>query len=195
MIPMNLTLRQGWVALRLLVVMTVLLGIGYPFAMFAVGRIVAGSSNGSYVTNSSGAVVGSSLIGQTFDGDKWFWPRPSAAGDGYDALSSSGSNLAADNPDLVKAVGERQAAAAAANGVQPGDVPADAVTASGSGLDPDISPEYARQQVARVAAARGADIAQVSALVDGATQGRLLGFLGEPRVNVLQLNLALEKLG
>jgi K+-transporting ATPase ATPase C chain len=192
---MNLTLRQGWVALRLLVVMTVLLGVVYPFAMFAVGRIVSGTSDGSYVTNSSGAVVGSALIGQSFEGDQWFWPRPSAAGEGYDALSSSGTNLAADNPDLVAAVGDRQSAAAAANGVQPGDVPADAVTASGSGLDPDISPEYAQQQVARVAAARGTDIAQVTALVEGATQGRLLGFIGEPRVNVLQLNLALENLG
>jgi potassium-transporting ATPase KdpC subunit len=192
---MNLTLRQGWVALRLLVVMTVLLGIAYPFAMFAVGRIVSGTSDGSYVTDASGAVVGSSLIGQSFEGDQWFWPRPSAAGEGYDALSSGGSNLAADNPDLVTAVGERQAAAAAADGVQSADVPADAVTASGSGLDPDISPEYARQQVARVAAARGADVAQVSALVDAAAQGRLLGFIGEPRVNVLELNLALENLG
>ena len=115
------------------------------------------------MTDASGAVVGSSLIGQPFDGDQWFWPRPSAAGDGYDALSSSGSNLAADNPDLVKAVGDRQAAAAAADGVRPDDVPADAVTASGSGLDPDISPEYARQQVARVAAARGLDPAAVAA--------------------------------
>jgi K+-transporting ATPase ATPase C chain len=167
----------------------------YPFAMFAVGRIVSGTSDGSYVTDSSGTVVGSALIGQSFEGDQWFWPRPSAAGEGYDALSSSGSNLAADNPDLVAAVAKRQAAAAAANGVQPGDVPADAVTASGSGLDPDISPEYARQQVARVAAARGLDPVQVSAVVDDATQGRLLGFFGEPRVNVLQLNLLLENLG
>jgi K+-transporting ATPase ATPase C chain len=192
---MNLTLRQGGVALRLLVVMTVLLGVVYPFAMFAVGRIVSGTSDGSYVTDSSGTVVGSALIGQSFEGDQWFWPRPSAAGEGYDALSSSGSNLAADNPDLVTAVGDRQAAAAAADGVQPGDVPADAVTASGSGLDPDISPEYAAQQVARVAAARGIDPAQVSALIDDATQGRMLGFIGEPRVNVLQLNLGLENLG
>jgi K+-transporting ATPase ATPase C chain len=192
---MYLTLRQGWVGLRLLIVMTVLLGVAYPFAMFAVGRIVSGTSNGSYLTNASGAVVGSALIGQSFDGDQWFWPRPSAAGEGYDALSSSGSNLAADNPDLVAAVGDRQAAAAAADGVQPREVPADAVTASGSGLDPDISPEYARQQVARVARARGLDPAAVSALVDGSTQGRLLGFIGEPRVNVLQLNLALENLG
>ncbi len=191
---MHLTLRQGWVALRFLLVMTVLVGIAYPFAMFAVGRVVSGTSDGSYVTNTSGEVVGSALIGQSFEGDQWFWPRPSAAGEGYDALSSGGSNLAADNPDLVAAVGERQTAAAAANGVQPGDVPADAVTASGSGLDPDISPEYAQQQVARVAAARGADVAQVLALVDGATQGRLLGFIGEPRVNVLQLNVALENL-
>jgi K+-transporting ATPase ATPase C chain len=192
---MNLTLRQGWVGLRLLVVMTVLLGIAYPFAMFAVGRIVSGTSDGSYVTDSSGAIVGSALIGQSFDGDRWFWPRPSAAGEGYDALSSGGSNLAADNPDLVAAVGDRQAAAAAADGVQPGEVPADAVTASGSGLDPDISPEYAWQQVARVAQARGLDPAAVSALVDGSTQGRFLGFIGEPHVNVLQLNLALEDLG
>ena len=191
---MNLTLRQGWVAVRLLLVMTVLVGIAYPFAMFAVGRIVSGTSDGSYVTDASGRVVGSALIGQSFEGDQWFWPRPSAAGDGYDALSSGGSNLAADNPNLVAAVGERQAAAAAANGVRSRDVPADAVTASGSGLDPDISPEYAEQQIRRVAAARGLETAQVSALVDEATQGRILGFIGEPRVNVLQLNLALENL-
>lgn len=194
MIAMNLTLRQGWVALRLLLVMTVLLGIAYPFAMFAVGRIVSGTSDGSYVTNASGEVVGSAHIGQAFEGQEWFWPRPSAAGDGYDALSSGGSNLAADNADLVAAVRERQTAAAAANGVRPSDVPADAVTASGSGLDPDISPEYARQQIGRVAAARGLEPARVAALVDHATQGRLLGFIGEPRVNVLQLNLALENL-
>lgn len=191
---MNLTLRQGWVAVRLLVVMTLVLGIGYPVAMFAAGRLVSGTTNGSYVTDSSGAVVGSVLIGQSFDGDQWFWPRPSAAGDGYDALSSGGSNLAADNPDLVAAVGERQAALSVADGVQPGEIPADAVTASGSGLDPDISPEYARQQVARVAAARGLDPAQVADLVDEQTQDRILGFIGEPRVNVLLLNLALEDL-
>jgi K+-transporting ATPase ATPase C chain len=139
--------------------------------------------------------VGSALIGQSFEGDQWFWPRPSAAGDGYDALSSGGSNLAADNPDLVTAVGERQATVASADGVPHGDVPADAVTASGSGLDPDISPEYAAQQVARVAAARGIDPALVAALIDDASQGRMLGFIGEPRVNVLRLNLGLENLG
>ena len=195
-ITMIQTLRQGWVAVRLLLVMTVVLGIAYPVAMFAVGRIVSGTSDGSYVTDSSGAVVGSALIGQAFDGDQWFWPRPSAAGDGYDALSSGGSNLAADNPDLVDAVGERQAAAASrGRRATRWTSPADAVTASGSGLDPDISPEYARQQVARVAAARGLDPAQVTRLVEDATQGRLLGFIGEPRVNVLQLNLALEALG
>lgn len=195
MIAMNLTLRQGWVGLRLLMVMTALLGIVYPLALFGVGRVVSGTSDGSYVTDPSGAVVGSALIGQPFDGDAWFWPRPSAAGEGYDALSSGGSNLAADNPDLVAAVGERQSAAASANGTTPDDVPADAVTASGSGLDPDISPEYARLQVARVAAARGLAPATVAALVDEQSKGRLLGFIGEPRVNVLLLNLALENLG
>lgn len=188
-------LRQSWVALRLLLLMTLIVGIAYPLLMFAVGRLVSGSSDGSYVRDASGVVVGSALIGQQFEGEEWFWPRPSAAGDGYDALSSGGSNLAADNPDLVAAVGERQAVAAAADGVRPQDVPADAVTASGSGLDPDISPEYARQQVARVATARGLQPDVVAGLVDAAIQGRILGFIGEPRVNVLQLNLALASLG
>jgi K+-transporting ATPase ATPase C chain len=194
-IAMNLTLRQAWISLRLLIVMTVLLGVVYPLAVFAVGRIVPSISDGSYVTNASGTVVGSTLIGQTFEGSQWFQSRPSAAGAGYDALSSSGSNLGPNNPDLVTAVTERQAAAATADGVTPESVPADAVTASGSGLDPDISPEYAQQQVARVAGARGLDAAAVRNLVDSATQGRLLGFIGEPHVNVLQLNLALENLG
>ena len=192
---MNLTMRQAWISIRLLIVMTVVLGVVYPVAVFAVGRIVPSISSGSYVADASGTVVGSSLIGQTFDGEQWFQPRPSAAGEGYDALSSSGSNLGPNNPDLVEAVAERQTAAALADGVAPESVPADAVTASGSGLDPDISPEYAQQQVARVAAARGLDAAVVATLVDDATQGRFLGFIGEPRVNVLELNLALENLG
>lgn len=186
------TLRQAWVGLRVLLVMTVLLGIVYPLAIFAVGRIVPSLSDGSRVTDSTGTVVGSRLIGQTFDGPEWFQSRPSAAGDGYDALASGGSNLAADNPALVDAVAERKAAAAAADGVAPAAVPPDAVTASGSGLDPDISPEYADQQVSRVAKARGLSEETVAGLVADNTQGRLLGFIGEPRVNVLELNLALS---
>lgn len=185
-------LRQSLVAVRLLIVMTVVLGIAYPVAVFAVGRVVAGTADGSLVRDGSGAVVGSSLIGQAFEGDEWFWPRPSASG--YDALASGGSNLAADNPDLISAVTERKAAVVASEDVAPEDVTADAVTASGSGLDPHITPEYARQQVARVAAARDLDPAAVAALVDSATEGRLFGFIGEPRVNVLLLNLALAEL-
>lgn len=191
---MTLVLRQAWVGLRLLAVMTVILGVLYPFVVLGVGRLVPATSDGSYVTDGSGSVVGSRLIGQSFSGSEWFQPRPSAAGNGYDALASGGSNLAADNPDLVAAVAERQAAAAAADGVPPESVPADAVTASGSGLDPHISPEYARQQVARVAMARGMAEAAVAALVDEHTEGRLLGFIGEPRVNVLELNLALARM-
>jgi K+-transporting ATPase ATPase C chain len=191
---MTITLRQTWIAIRALVVMTVLLGVVYPAAVWAVGRVVPSRADGSFVSDARGTVVGSSLIGQSFTGPTWFWPRPSAAGKGYDAQSSSGSNLAADNPDLVKAIGERQAAIAAADGVATAAIPADAVTASGSGLDPDISPEYARQQAARVAKARGLPLAAVLALVDAHVTGRTLGFMGEPRVNVLELNLALEKL-
>ena len=188
-------LRQAWVAIRVLVVMTVVVGILYPVAIFAVGRLVPDASNGSYATDGTGAVVGSALIGQEFTGDEWFWSRPSAAGEGYDALSSGGSNLAADNPALVEAVAQRQSAIAEANGIDAGAIPADAVTASGSGLDPHISPEYAYLQAPRVAAARGIDPAVVSSLVADMTEGRLLGFIGEPRVNVLRLNLAVEELG
>ncbi|MEZ5117715.1 MAG: potassium-transporting ATPase subunit KdpC [Candidatus Nanopelagicales bacterium] len=191
---MPLALRQAWVGLRLLLVMTVVLGILYPLAVFGVGRLLPALSDGSYVTDGSGDVVGSSLIGQSFTGPEWFHPRPSAAGDGYDALSSGGSNLAADNPDLVADVTERQAAAADVNGVPRGAVPPDAVTASGSGLDPHISPEYARVQVARVAAARDLQQSAVMALVEQHLEGRLFGFIGEPRVNVLELNLALALL-
>jgi len=188
------TLRQAWVGLRLLLVMTVLLGVIYPLGVFVVGRVAPGSADGSFVTAADGAVVGSALIGQQFDGAEWFHPRPSAAGEGYDPLASGGTNLGPENPDLIAAVAERIAAVAEENGVDPSMVPADAVTASGSGLDPDISPEYAAIQVQRVAAARGLAVAEVEALVADSTNGRILGFLGEPRVNVLTLNLALSEL-
>jgi K+-transporting ATPase ATPase C chain len=191
---MDITLRQSWIAVRFLLVMTLVLGVGYPVAVWAVGRAVPGRADGSFVTDSAGKVVGSSLIGQTFDGPTWFHPRPSAAGDGYDALSSSGSNLGASNDDLVKAVTERKAAIAAEDGVDPASIPADAVTASGSGLDPDISPEYAAIQVARVATSRNLDPVAVRRLVADHTTGPTIGFMGEPRVNVLELNLALAAL-
>jgi K+-transporting ATPase ATPase C chain len=190
---MTITLRQAWVALRLLVVMTVLLGVVYPAAIWAVGRLAPGRADGSFVPGPSGRVVGSSLIGQSFTGSQWFWPRPSAAGQGYDGLASGGSNLAADSSTLVDAIGKRKADLATADGVSPGSVPADAVTASGSGLDPDVSPEYAHLQAARVARARGLSVDAVNALVDAHVTGRILGFLGEPRVNVLELNLALAR--
>jgi K+-transporting ATPase ATPase C chain len=191
---MTATLRQAWVGLRLLLVMTVLLGVVYPFAVFLVGRVVSGTSDGPYVTASDGTVVGSALIGQQFEGAEWFHPRPSAAGDGYDPLASGGSNLGPENPDLVAAVTERIAAVAAEDGVDPSQVPPDAVTASGSGLDPAISPEYAAIQVERVARERGVDLSVVRDLVAQHTSGRILGFIGEPTVNVLELNLALTGL-
>jgi K+-transporting ATPase ATPase C chain len=193
------TFRSAGVAIRLTLVATVVLGVGYPLAVWGVGQAAFhDQANGSMVTDSSGKVVGSSLVGQSFDGksaDEWFQSRPSAAGEkGYDANASSGSNLGPNNPDLLKAVEERRAALAKADGVPAAQVPADAVTASGSGLDPDISPEYASQQVARVASARGLSVATVRQLVASHTESRQLGFLGEPVVNVLALNLALAKL-
>jgi K+-transporting ATPase ATPase C chain len=187
--------RQALVALRFLVAMIVILGILYPLAVLGIGQLVAhDAANGSLVTDSSGTVVGSELIGQQFDGPQWFAGRPSAAGDGYDAMSSGGSNLAADSPDLLADVEDRRAQIAADNGVDPSTVPPDALTASGSGLDPNISPEYALLQVNRVADARGLPADQVRDLVQAHIQGRALGFIGEERVNVLELNIALNQL-
>jgi len=187
--------RRSLAALRMLVVLTVVLGLAYPLLFTGVAQLVAGSrADGSFVEDADGAVVGSSLIGQAFDGPEWFHPRPSAAGDGYDALASGASNLGPSSEDLLTLIEERRAAVAAANAVDPSQVPPDALTASGSGLDPDISVEYADLQVERVARARGLDAAAVRALVEESTAGRQLGFIGEPRVNVLMLNLALERL-
>ncbi|MBT2502042.1 potassium-transporting ATPase subunit KdpC [Curtobacterium sp. ISL-83] len=190
--------RSTGVAVRLTLLSTVVLGIAYPLAVWGVGQVAfPAQANGSTITDASGKVVGSSLIGQSFDGksaDRWFQSRPSAAGEkGYDANASSGSNLGPSNPDLTKAIEQRKAAVAKADGVDPADVPADAVTASGSGLDPDVSPMSALQQVKRVAAARGLSESAVRRLVEQHTESPQLGFLGEPVVNVLELNLALAK--
>lgn len=195
--PTRAGLRQYGVALRALLVLTVALGVLYPLAITGIGQVAfARQANGSLVT-SGGETVGSSLIGQSFtdaDGNplpEWFQSRPSAAGDGYDASASSGSNLGPENEDLVAAIQERRAAIAAFDGVDPAAVPADALTASASGLDPQISPAYAELQIARVAAARGLGEDRVRALVAEHTQGRDLGVLGDETVNVLELNLAL----
>jgi len=188
--------RRSLAALRMLVVLTVLLGLAYPLVFTGFAQLVAGSrADGSFVKRPDGNVVGSSLIGQAVEGREWFHPRPSAAGDGYDALASGASNYGPNSDDLLELVEQRRAEVAAANGVDASQVPPDAVTASGSGLDPDISVEYANLQVDRVARARGLDPARVRALVEEQTAPRQLGFIGEPRVNVLMLNLALERLG
>ena len=194
--------RQTWAGLRVLLVLTVLLGFVYPLAVTGIAQVAFPwqangslvSATGEHVTSRDDA-VGSLLIGQAFDGPEWFHPRPSAAGDGYDTLASAGSNLGPRNEDLLDTVEERRAAVADAEGVDPADVPVDALTASGSGLDPDISPAYAQLQIARVARERGLSQDEVRALVDDATVGRDLGVLGEPRVNVLRLNLALQTMG
>ena len=186
-------LRQSLAGLRLLLVLTVVLGLAYPMAVYGVGRLVPDRADGSMLTV-DGSVVGSRLIGQAFDGDEWFLPRPSVAGDGYDPLASGASNLGPENPDLLATVTERKQEVADREGVDPSAVPADAVTASGSGLDPDISPEYARLQVDRVARVRGLEPTAVRQLVEDHVQGRDLGLLGEPHVNVLELNAALAVL-
>jgi K+-transporting ATPase ATPase C chain len=187
------TLRQAVAGLRLLLVLTVALGLVYPLVVYGMGRVVPGRADGSLV-EVDGTVVGSALVGQAFEGDGWFRSRPSAAGEGYDPLASGASNLGPENPELLEAVDERRAEVAARESVDPADVPPDAVTASGSGLDPHISPEYARLQVERVARVRDLPRRDVAALVDEAVRGRDLGILGDPRVNVLELNLALEEL-
>jgi K+-transporting ATPase ATPase C chain len=187
-------LRQLWPAFRAMLVMTVLVGLAYPLALTGFAQVaVQHKADGSLVER-DGKVVGSSLIGQSFDGkSQYFQSRPSAAGDGYDPLASSASNLGPESPDLLQAIKERRAAAAALDGTTPADVAPDALEASGSGLDPHISPAYADQQVARVARERGVSPSEVRKLVEKYTDGRTFGFLGEPHVNVLLLNLALDR--
>ena len=192
--------RQYWVAIRAMLVFTAVLGIGYTAVITGIGQLaLSHNANGSLVSV-DGETVGSSLIGQSFtDADgaalpEWFQSRPSAAGDGYDGSASSGSNYGPENADLLAAVAERKAAIAELDGVDPASIPADALTASASGLDPHISPEYARLQVDRVAAARDLPVEAVSELVESKIQSRDIGFLGEPTVNVLELNIALAAL-
>lgn len=193
--------RTLWVATRALLMFTVVLGIGYTLLITGIGQLAfPAQANGSSLTNNEGDVVGSSLIGQSFtdsDGNplpEYFQSRPSAAGDGYDGRSSSGTNWGPENEDLIAAITERKAQIAEFNGVTEADVPADAVTASSSGLDPHISPAYAQIQIDRVADVRGIPAEQVRELVAAHTQGPDAGYLGESRVNALELNLALDEL-
>jgi potassium-transporting ATPase KdpC subunit len=181
-------------ALILLVVLTVMTGVIYPVIVTVIAQVVfPHQAHGSLIVK-DGKVVGSALIGQPFDDPKYFWGRPSATSPfPYNAASSSGSNLSPTNPALVKSVQERVDALRAADPGNTAPVPVDLVTASGSGLDPHISPAAALYQVSRVAKARKLDPAVVRDLVERHTEGRQLGFLGEPRVNVLALNLALDR--
>lgn len=190
------TARTVGVAIRAMLVLTLVLGVGYTLVVTGIGQLLLPfQANGSPLADAKG----SSLIGQSFtdaDGEalpRYFQSRPSAAGDGYDGTSSGGSNLGPENPDLVASIGERKAAIAAREGVAESEVPADAVTASASGLDPHISVAYALLQVPRVASERGLDEQQVRDLVESRIQGRDLGFLGEERINVAELNLALDE--
>ncbi|MET4156599.1 potassium-transporting ATPase subunit KdpC [Agromyces sp. PvR057] len=194
------TVRTHWVAVRAMLVFTAVLGIAYTLVVTGIGQLVLPAQANGSVVREGDEVVGSALIGQSFadaDGNplpEWFQPRPSAAGDGYDGGASSGSNWGPENADLIAAIEERKAQVAEFDGVSETDVPADAVTASASGLDPHISPEYALLQVARVAGERGLPESEVRELVESRIQARDLGYLGEPTVNVLQLNLALAEL-
>ena len=180
-------------AVVLLVLLSVLTGLVYPAIVTAIAQVVfPHQANGSLIVK-DGKVVGSTLIGQPFDDPKYFWGRPSATSPfQYNAGSSSGSNLGPTNPALTKAVQERVDVLRAADPGNKALVPVDLVTTSGSGLDPHISPAGAMYQVSRVAKARRMDEAAVRSLVEQNTEGRQFGFLGEPRVNVLALNLALD---
>jgi K+-transporting ATPase ATPase C chain len=170
---------------------TALLGLGYPLAVTGLAQLAFPvQAGGSLIRDTSGQVVGSSLIAQPFAAAGYLHPRPSAAGaDGYDAAGSSGSNLGPLNPALIERV---QGSADELRTEAAGAIPADAVTTSGSGLDPDISPANARRQAARIAEARGRTLAEVQRLIDGQTRRPTLGVLGQPTVNVLETNLALD---
>lgn len=181
-------------SLLMVLVMTLLTGIAYPLAMTGLAQaLFPAQANGSLITQ-NGKVIGSKLIGQNFSGPGYFHSRPSTAGsDGYDATSSAGSNLGPTNQKLKDTVNETLAAVRSENNLPAQTpVPGDLVLASASGLDPHISPEAAYIQIERIAKERDLNTAEVKALVDKHTESRQLGFLGEPRVNVLELNLALD---
>jgi len=183
--------KQLMVAIWFTLVTTVIFGVIYPLAVTAISQLLfPNQANGSLIVK-NGQVVGSRLIGQAFTGDKYFHSRPSAAGNGYDATASSGSNLGPTNQTLISRVHDD---VARLQQERPGElIPADMVTTSGSGLDPDISPANAEFQVPRVAKARGMSVEQLRQIVAKHTLGRQYGVLGEPRVNVLELNLALDE--
>lgn len=175
--------------------LAILLGMGllYSAAGAGIGGLLFPAQAHGSLVERDGKVVGSVLVAQPFADARYFQPRPSAAG--YDPMAAAGSNQARSNPDLIKRIDEARAAVAVRDGIAPDRVPGDLVTQSGGGLDPDVSPEGAHVQVARVAKARGLDPARVQALVDANTRPRQLVVLGEPRVNVLALNLALDAAG
>ncbi|MET9727840.1 potassium-transporting ATPase subunit C [Streptomyces zaomyceticus] len=210
--------RLLWAGLRALLVLTVVCGVLYPLAVTGIAQVAfPGKANGSEVTDASGRVVGSELIGQTYrlplkEGEetaapdlRWFQPRPSnglgsnSVNTRYSIILSGATNRSGDNAELIGWVKDAKAAVIKDNStasyeVKPSDVPADAVTSSGSGLDPHISPEYAKLQVHRIAERNRLDVAAVDRLVADHTDARILGFIGEPRVNVLELNIALKEL-
>ncbi|MFC7488605.1 K(+)-transporting ATPase subunit C [Knoellia sp. CPCC 206453] len=181
-------IRQLVASARMMLVLTLALGVLYPALVWGIGRAVPAQADGSLITRNS-QVIGSSLLGQAVTDPTLFHPRPSTSE--YAGGTSGGSNLAESSKDQATAVAERHAAYAR---VAEGEPTADALTTSASGLDPDISPKFAQAQVVRVATATGLDPARVARLVEEHTAGRQLGFLGEPRVNVLELNLALDRL-
>ncbi|MER5865136.1 potassium-transporting ATPase subunit KdpC [Kitasatospora sp. NPDC002040] len=204
--PLPHAVRTHLTALRMLLVMTVVLGLAYPLLVTGISQVAFSEKANGSIVSSGGTEVGSSLLGQNFnlpkknpdDADeaaqpdpKWFQPRPAAYP--YDPKSSGASNLGPNSEDLLKAVEERRAAVAAFDGVDPAAVPVDALTSSGSSLDPHISVAYAEQQVARVAKARGLAADTLEKLVAQATEGRSLGFLGQAGVNIVLLNQAVAE--
>jgi potassium-transporting ATPase KdpC subunit len=183
--------NQLFVSIRFTLVTAILLGIAYPLAVTGFAHVTMSEKADGQLLSQNGRVIGSRILAQSFTSDKYFHPRPSAAGNGYDATASGGSNLAQSNQKLVTRI-QTDVAALTKNGGDP--VPIDLVTTSGSGLDPDITTAGALYQVARVAKARGLADDQVHKLVDEHITNPQFGVLGEPRVNVLELNLALDQL-